>query len=86
MPDLELQANNPTFTPVDLDAPDPLPDWELTQRVNEAMASESARQWNSKNSENHLMWTRDTFKVEMKNARRNAIKAWNEEQLAKANR
>lgn len=81
---LELTANNPTFTPVPLDAPDPLPS-ELAKRVNDAMAEESTRQWNLKNSENHLMWTRDTFKVDMKNARRNAIQAWNEERLAKAN-
>jgi hypothetical protein len=85
MPELELTANNPTFTPVALDAPDPLPDPELRRRVDAALIAESSRQWNWKNSDDHLGWSRDTFKVEMKNARRNAIKAWNDEQLAKAN-
>jgi hypothetical protein len=85
MPELELTANNPTFQPVPLDASDPLPDPELRRRVQAAENVEGERQWNLKNSENHLAWSRDTYKVEMRNARRNAIQAWNAEQLAKAN-
>lgn len=85
MPEIELTANNPTFQPVPLDAPDPLPDPELRRRVDAALTAESTRQWNLKNSENHLMFSRDTYKIEMKNARRNAIQAWNDEQANKDN-
>jgi hypothetical protein len=47
MPDLELQANNPTFTPLPLDAPDPLPP-ELARRANDLMAEAHEAQWSYK--------------------------------------
>jgi hypothetical protein len=84
MADLELTANNPAFTPVDLDAHDPLYDPELMRRVSEAMAKAHEANWNLKNSDNYRDWTPAGAKSRMRTARRAAIAAWNAEQLAKA--
>lgn len=83
MADLELTANNPAFTPVDLDAHDPLYDPELMRRVHEAMRKASEADWGLKNSESHMDWTPVGSKARIKTARRAAIAAWNAEQLAK---
>jgi hypothetical protein len=84
MADLELTANNPTFTPVDVNAHDPLPHPELIRRVTEAMAKTHDANWNLKNSENHRDWNPADDRARMKSARQAAIRAWNEEQMAKA--
>jgi hypothetical protein len=84
MPDLELTANNPAFTPVDLDAHDPLYNPELTRRVHEAMRKASESDWSLKNSDSHLEWNPASSKARIQTARRAAIAAWNEEQMAKA--
>jgi hypothetical protein len=84
MADLELTANNPAFTPVDLDAHDPLPHPELIRRVSEAMTKAHDTHWNLLNSDNYRDWHPVGARSSIKTARRAAIKAWNEEQMAKA--
>jgi hypothetical protein len=83
MPDLELQANNPTFTPLPLDAPDPLPP-ELARRANDLMAEAHEAQRAIKYSDDHHLFDRHVYKDRLKSARRKAIQEWNAEQMARA--
>jgi hypothetical protein len=83
MPDLELQANNPTFTPLPLDAPDPLPP-ELARRANELMGKACEEQRSLKYSDDHHLFDRQVYKDRIRSARRKAIQEWNAEQMAKA--
>jgi hypothetical protein len=75
---------NTEFTPVSLDAPDFLLGPELMERVNQAQSEAHEANWNLKNSENHARWSRADHKSALRSARRAVIKAWNEEQMAKA--
>lgn len=87
MPELELTANNPTFTPVPLDANDQVLGERgngLLNRVTAAMAEADRASRNLLNTD-YRNWDRDTHKASLRQARRDAIDKWNKEQLVKAN-
>jgi hypothetical protein len=71
------------FIPVDINAPEPLPDIELANRVRDAMSQAHEDVRAVLYSENYRMWNPTDAKNHMREARQNAIRAWNEEQLAK---